>query len=203
MDMICLMHQGKPYGHLKVGSKVIDDITLSRMVGCPLDQVKEMLEELEKSEVFSRKNDGTIYSRRMVKDDDVRRKRRKAGRLGGNPLLNQKVNLNDNQMVADEDEDRSIRIKEVNKAVLKERFESFYAEYPRKQAKQRALQSFLKIAPNEKLFEAMIGGLRQQKGSVQWNKDGGQFIPIPPTWLNGARWEDELAKPQEDKWTTR
>jgi len=24
-----------------------------------------------------------------------------------------------------------------------------------------------------------------------WLKDDGQYIPLPATWLNGARWEDE------------
>ncbi len=203
MDMICLMHQGKPYGHLKVGSKVIDDMTLSRMVGCPLDKVQEMLEELEKSEVFSRKNDGTIYSRRMVKDDEIRRKRSKAGKLGGNPLLKQKVNHDDIQMVADEDEDSSICIKEKNKATLKNRFESFYTEYPRKKARQKASQAFMKIAPGEKLFEVMLRALRRQKKSIEWNKENGAFIPHPPSWLNGARWEDEPEVTQEGTWGQR
>jgi hypothetical protein len=31
-----------------------------------------------------------------------------------------------------------------------------------------------------------------QKGSDQWKKDDGRFIPLPTTWLNGARWEDEV-----------
>ncbi|TRO38611.1 hypothetical protein EQ832_12025 [Pseudomonas sp. ALS1131] len=25
-----------------------------------------------------------------------------------------------------------------------------------------------------------------------WIKDGGQFVPLPASWLNGHRWEDEL-----------
>ena len=33
MDMICFMHEGKPYGHLKVGDKVILPDNLARMVG--------------------------------------------------------------------------------------------------------------------------------------------------------------------------
>ena len=30
------------------------------------------------------------------------------------------------------------------------------------------------------------------KVSEQWKKDNCQYIPLPTTWLNGARWEDEL-----------
>ena len=40
MDMICFMHEGSPYGHLKVGDKVILAFNLSRMVGETLEVVK-------------------------------------------------------------------------------------------------------------------------------------------------------------------
>ena len=30
------------------------------------------------------------------------------------------------------------------------------------------------------------------KKSYNWNKDNGQYIPNPTTWLNQKRWEDEI-----------
>jgi hypothetical protein len=33
--------------------------------------------------------------------------------------------------------------------------------------------------------------LALQRQSAQWQRDDGQFIPHPSTWLNGRRWEDE------------
>ena len=35
-----------------------------------------------------------------------------------------------------------------------------------------------------------------QKLSRQWQKDGGQYIPNPATWLNQGRWEDEAGPAQ-------
>ena len=29
-------------------------------------------------------------------------------------------------------------------------------------------------------------------GSLDWIKDGGQFVPYPATWLNAKGWEDEI-----------
>ena len=29
------------------------------------------------------------------------------------------------------------------------------------------------------------------KRSPQWQRDDGQFIPLPATWLNNERWEDQ------------
>ena len=37
----------------------------------------------------------------------------------------------------------------------------------------------------------MIQAVQAQRASPQWQKDGGQFIPLPSTWLNGRRWEDQ------------
>ena len=37
----------------------------------------------------------------------------------------------------------------------------------------------------------VLKALKEQVKSEQWTKNAGQFIPLPSTWLNGARWEDE------------
>ena len=85
--MLCLMHQGSPYGHLKVNDKVITDIQLARMVGGELQEVKLWLLELIDSGVCSVNDDQSLMSRRMVKDESFRRIRADGGKLGGNPKL--------------------------------------------------------------------------------------------------------------------
>ena len=47
MDMICYMHEGTPYGYLKVNNKVILPTNLARMVGLTLQEVEGYLEELK------------------------------------------------------------------------------------------------------------------------------------------------------------
>ena len=37
----------------------------------------------------------------------------------------------------------------------------------------------------------MVAAVEQHCASEQWQKDGGQFIPHPRTWLNQGRWKDE------------
>jgi hypothetical protein len=87
IDMICLMHEGSPYGHLKVGGKVIHAANLARMVGATLSEAEGWLGELEEAGVFSRDDAGCIFSRRMVRDEEVRAARAAGGILGGNPAL--------------------------------------------------------------------------------------------------------------------
>ena len=121
IDMICWMHQGVPYGHLKVGGKVILPPTLAQLEGYPLPEVEGWLKELEEVGVFSKTDDGCIYSRRMVRDEELRQVRAAGGLKGGNPdllkrsRLSSKVNLSANLSAnlppEDEDEDEDIRNK--------------------------------------------------------------------------------------------
>ena len=91
IDMICFMHEGTPYGHLKVGNKVILSSNLSGMVGATLQETEGWLAELESAGVFERTEEGCILSRRMIRDENIRNSRASGGKLGGNPAL--KVNL--------------------------------------------------------------------------------------------------------------
>lgn len=71
-------------------------------------------------------------------------------------------------------------------------FVQFWDVYPKKKGKQSAEKAFQKIAPDEALFKIMLDAIEEQKKSAEWQKDNGQYIPHPATWLNGRRWEDEI-----------
>ena len=75
---------------------------------------------------------------------------------------------------------------------LADGFDLFWAAYPRHTAKETAKKAFDKLNPSAELLTTILDAISRQKTSVQWTKDGGQFIPHPATWLNQHRWEDEL-----------
>lgn len=70
-------------------------------------------------------------------------------------------------------------------------FDKFWKAYPKKQGKAQAEKAFAKHKPDDKLLANMIAAIHAQATSEQWIKGGGQFVPMPATWLNGRRWEDE------------
>lgn len=70
-------------------------------------------------------------------------------------------------------------------------FERFWACYPKKVGKQAAERAFAK-ARKKCNVDRMIAAIEKQKQSRQWQKDNGDFIPNPTTWLNQGRWEDVL-----------
>jgi hypothetical protein len=94
MDMICFMHEGSPYGHLKVKDKVILPPNLARMCGLSLEETEGFLGELHDAGVYDTEEAGCICSRRMIRDEHLRNVRAEGGKKGGNPnLIGGKVNL--------------------------------------------------------------------------------------------------------------
>ena len=69
-------------------------------------------------------------------------------------------------------------------------FESFWEIYPKHQDKKKAKQKFLKLCKDEKEYKAIMNGLRNVL--PVWAKKDTKYIPMPTTWLNGERWNDEV-----------
>ena len=85
------------------------------------------------------------------------------------------------------------------KTLWEEQFEEFYKNYPKKVKKQDVKKWFKKNKPSSELFSSMMSSLEQFRGSKDWLKEKGQFIPYPSTWLNQRRWEDEEMTRKQDK----
>lgn len=96
MEMLCLMHEADPIGHLIVNDGLLDDIQIGILAGSTPKETAKLLAELEKAGVFSRSENGTIYSRRMVRDAEKARKDKENGGRGGNPNITKGVNPPDN-----------------------------------------------------------------------------------------------------------
>ena len=50
----------------------------------------------------------------------------------------------------------------------------------------------MRIKPDEETLQGMLAALRRQKNSRQWMDAGGRYIPLPATWINGERWNDQM-----------
>jgi hypothetical protein len=70
-------------------------------------------------------------------------------------------------------------------------FEIFYEAYPKKQAKKKAKEAWKKCNGNRPPLDEILEKLEIQKQSFDWTKKGGQYIPLPASWINGERWVDE------------
>lgn len=73
---------------------------------------------------------------------------------------------------------------------LVEAFNEFWSAYPKKVGKKEAQKAFAKVPKAE--WPKLVPAVEAQKNSKQWQKDDGQYIPHPTTWLNQGRWEDSV-----------
>jgi hypothetical protein len=99
IDLISYMHEGVPYGHLTIDGVVPDLSDLSALVGRPVAEVRKAISELETKQIFSRTENGAIYSRRMVRDRAKADRDRENGKGGGNPHLRSGLNGSVNMTV--------------------------------------------------------------------------------------------------------
>ena len=78
-ELMCLMHESDPYGHLTLNGKPMPDPVAAGLVRVPLALFRKLLAELEAAGVPSRTPDGALYSRRMVRDETLRNVRAAGG----------------------------------------------------------------------------------------------------------------------------
>ena len=74
-----------------------------------------------------------------------------------------------------------------------ESFNAFYSAYPRKVKKQAAIEAFASVVEPKaaELLPDILTALKWQTASKDWQRENGQFIPYPASYLNGRRWEDQ------------
>jgi hypothetical protein len=72
-------------------------------------------------------------------------------------------------------------------------FEEFWKAYPKKVGKGAAVKAWKRAIGSGGIeLSAVLNAIASQKRCEQWQRDGGQFIPHPATWLNQSRWLDEM-----------
>ena len=71
--------------------------------------------------------------------------------------------------------------------------EAIYLLYPRKQGRKKALSAITKALKTAGLTELELQAkVREFAAAVsRWPDDQKQFIPMPATWFNQGRWEDD------------
>lgn len=208
IELMCIAHEASAYGVLSINGKPMAPTQIARMVGESPAAVVKLLAELEDAGVFSRDEQGCIYSRRMVKDEHLRNVRADAGRLGGNPnLLKQKDKQSGEQNPtpsSSSSSSSSEKEKSAGKPADPPGFAEFWKTWPsndRKQAKGKCLEAWKK-AHAERDAALILAHVESLKTSASWRDKGGQFIPAPLVYLNNRRWEgaETTATATDDIW---
>jgi hypothetical protein len=219
MDMLSLMHDADPYGHLLINGNMPSPSELARMLGGALKEVNKLLVELEQKGVFSRTDEGVIYSRRMVRDCAKAARDRANGATGGNPNIKLKSNGGVNPPPNPE----------VNGGVKAQKLEARIQKLESEKKERTPLTPppAAVPVPQQKRPPAAAGCVSDPPGFAEFwaryprqeakgaaikayaraltltdpdtlldalNRDwpSRKYTPYPATWLNGQRWLDEI-----------
>lgn len=100
LEILCLMHESERRGVLLLNGKAMPESALARLLGIEPNLLNQILTTLDNHGVTSREAEtGALMSRRMVRDESLRKIRQTCGKKGGNPvLLNQIPTTGDNQI---------------------------------------------------------------------------------------------------------
>ena len=202
VEMMCLIHKAEPYGSLLVNGARIDKRKLAVLVGISEKECSALLMELEGNGVFSRDDDGTLYSRRMRRDFAKAEQDKVNGKRGGNPTVKGGVNPQPNppdnggvkaqkleaRSQIPESERKKTRASALADPWSEDDWENFWSRYPNRVGKADARKAFermtSKAAPDQ-IFPAL------QRYA---NKTDDRPFCNPSTWLNQERWLDQPAE---------
>lgn len=81
-EMLGLMWESTERGYLTLNGRPVITPVISKMIGVDITVLEGALSQMEEFNVFSRRGDGAIYSRKMVRDEEVRRAKSLAGKKG-------------------------------------------------------------------------------------------------------------------------
>ena len=131
-------------------------------------------------------DDGKIHSssldKRMGQFLNLRRVRSEAGKKGAMA----KWQTSGKPMAVKESKVKKRKDKDMGD------FDQFWSEYPKHRARPAAERAWKKLSPSVDLLKVILDSIEKFKVSDNWQKENGQFIPYPASWINGRRWEDEL-----------
>lgn len=196
IELMCIAHESDNYGHLSINGKPMVTAQIARMVGESPNVVSKLLGELDDAGVFSRDEQGSIFSRRMVNDERIRNVRADAGRLGGNPNLlkqniKQEVKQNEEQILTPSSSSSSSSSNNTPKAPKGAglRFEEFWTAWPngeRKQDRKKCSEKW-RAGNLDSLAEAILADIGIKRSTDKWREG---YIEAPLVYLNNRRWED-------------
>jgi hypothetical protein len=216
IECLCIAHEADRYGHLLINGKPVTHEQLSLLTGTPPDQVSALMAELESAGVFSRSGSGSIYSRRMTRDDKRARNAQQNGQRGGNPTLSKtkengtpdkgKDNHPDNRGDKAQSPEARVQKKESSlcsdSQLARRAFGEFWMLYPRKVGGKAIAEAKFIAAAKSVGIEPIMTGLRAYADHWRAAETEERFIPHPTTWLQQRRWTDDLpanARPSQPR----
>lgn len=82
IDLMCVMHNSEPYGHLTLNGRAMTPAQIVNQIGGSVGNIRKLLDELIANGVARCTDEGVIFSKRMVDDERKRNVRANGGAAG-------------------------------------------------------------------------------------------------------------------------
>ncbi|MGC5748438.1 winged helix-turn-helix domain-containing protein [Gluconobacter sp. NFX36] len=212
IEILCLMADANPVGHLLVNGRAPNMRQLAAVLGCSEREASKHVSELEENGVFSRSDDGTIYSRRMVRDKAISDEASANGKKGGNPQIKPKKAT---KVKPEEDKGLTPTLNQEATPTLKHQeaeadteadihslttFESERAQNPKSEKSKRASRLAANWRPSAEMVEfAQANGVDPERTAAVF-RDYWVGVPDPKgrkadwdaTWRNWVRRDQDI-----------
>jgi hypothetical protein len=187
MDLICHLWRSRTRGVMTLTADLW--ATLLRVKEDELRQIfSELLQHSICNIVRDRDSNVTVESRRILRYEN--------DRLGAARRMRAyRERRNSDAVVTPEKlEARSqkLELREDTLAPWQERMGVFWRCYPKKKGKGNVEKWFKKHNPSPELVAQMVTAVQALLHTDDWQRERGQYIPHPATWLNAKGWEDEI-----------
>jgi hypothetical protein len=214
--LMCYMHQGEPYGHLRVNGRVITPLMVPHLVGKTSDEVTPLWNELMQWGVPEQTSDGCFYSKRMVADEEKRLEGARNGLRGGNPRLKkeqeqppplthplthepdkgltQGINSSSSSSSSSDIEIQSPPKRGRTVIPYSDDFESFWGFYPRRVEKKPAFAKWNALVKKGVSPDDIITACKHYLTACKGKDE--QYIKHPATFLEKDRWMEFLTPSQ-------
>ncbi len=208
MDMLCIMHEAAPRGFMLINGSQVTERQMASLCGVSLRECSLLIIELETAGVFSRGDNGEIFSRRMVRDEEKAERDKANGKAGGNPTLKPGVNpphkahAGAQSIPRDRDPEARSQIPEERKKeplaslarcidldfeILRKAYPTRGGRDPRKPARL-AYEAAVKRADPAMILDAASAFATALTAA---GKIGSPYIPQLQNWLKQDSWNDE------------
>jgi len=203
INLMCLMHQSKKYGYLLINDHNPSNKEVSHLLRLHHKTYQARLIELLLYGVLRKDNNDIIYCERMVKDEYIREVRREAGKLGGSPLLKQKVKQVSKQKPTPSSSSSSSSSSKIIKDIYSRVIEYLNLQTGKNfRVNNKKTQALIKARLNEEFTEQDFINVIDNK--MNWLSDPKMVEFLRPETLFGTKFESYLQDNKKedlmDKW---
>lgn len=74
-------------------------------------------------------------------------------------------------------------------------FVAFWQAWPKKEGRAKALAAWKSLRMADGELDDILAAIPRQQSAKDWPRENWRYCPLPATWLNQRRWEDEVPEP--------